>query len=177
MHAHIYLFWSYREDGELEDGEIDDEGISIEEVKETKEESEEAEKDKDKEKEREKDDKSHRHSRKRHRKIKEKRRSKRRRRDRQKVIYHCVFFFWQMSIVFTFSFMLFFPNVFPIQHHSPSSGSSSDSYDSDHERQDRPKSKKSKGTYRDHDGELAQVSSGFWVLCLKFHSINFPFYP
>lgn len=112
MHAHIYLFWSYREDGELEDGEIDDEGISIEEVKETKEESEEAEKDKDKEKEREKDDKSHRHSRKRHRKIKEKRRSKRRRRDRQKVIYHCGFFFWQMSIVFTFSFMLFFPMFF-----------------------------------------------------------------
>uniref|UniRef100_A0A9J8DJ17 Zinc finger CCCH-type containing 6 n=1 Tax=Cyprinus carpio carpio TaxID=630221 RepID=A0A9J8DJ17_CYPCA len=42
------------------------------------------------------------------------------------------------------------------KHHSPSSGSSSDSYDSEHERQDRPKNKKSKGTYRDHDGELVQ---------------------
>ncbi|XP_026079215.1 zinc finger CCCH domain-containing protein 6-like isoform X2 [Carassius auratus] len=115
------------EDGELEDGEIDDEGIGIEEVKETMEDSEKVEKDKEKgKKDREKDEKSHRHSRKRHRKIKEKRRSKRKRRDHQK-------------------------------HHSPSSsGSSSDSYDSDHERQDRPKNKKSKGTYRDHDGELVQ---------------------
>ncbi|XP_051946034.1 zinc finger CCCH domain-containing protein 6-like [Xyrauchen texanus] len=73
-----------REDCELEDGEINDEGISIEEEKEIKEESEEAEKDKKKGKEREKDDKSHRHSRKRHGKIKEKRRSRKRRRDRQK---------------------------------------------------------------------------------------------
>lgn len=74
-----------REDGELEDGEIDDEGIGIEEEKEIKVEPEVLEKDREKEKVREKDDKSHRHTHKRHRKIKEKHKSKRRRRDRQKV--------------------------------------------------------------------------------------------
>lgn len=147
--------WSYREDGELEDGEIDDEGIGIEEVKDIKEESEEVEKEKEKGKDREKEDKSHRHSRKRHRKIKEKRRSKRRRRDRQKVRSIVVSCCASVTIFFTISL-----TFFAIQHHSPSSGSSSDSYDSEHERQDRPKSKKSKGTYRDHDGELAQVRSG-----------------
>lgn len=68
------------------------------------------------------------------------------------------YLFVQLLLVFTFSLTFF--QHFPIQHHSPSSGSSSDSYDSEHERQDRPKSKKSKGTYRDHDGELVQVSSG-----------------
>ncbi len=140
----------------MEDGEIDDEGIGIEEVKETKEESEEVEKDKEKGKDREKDEKSHRHSRKRHRKIKEKQRSKRRRRERQKVrpvVSFC-------ATVTSFYLFSYFFQHFPIQHHSPSGGSSSDSYDSEHERQDRPKSKKSKGTYRDHDGELVQVSSG-----------------
>ncbi len=96
---------SYREDGELEDGEIDDEGISIEEVKETKEESEEVEKDKEKGKDREKDEKSHRHSRKRHRKIKDKRRSKRRRRDRQKV--HSVVSFCATVTSFYLSCYLF----------------------------------------------------------------------
>ncbi|KAF5900364.1 zinc finger CCCH domain-containing protein 6-like, partial [Clarias magur] len=72
------------EDGELEDGEIDDEGIGIEEENETKAEPEDLEKDKGKEKVREKDDKSYRHAHKRHRKIKEKRKSKKRRRERQK---------------------------------------------------------------------------------------------
>lgn len=91
----------------MEDGEIDDEGISIEEVKESKEESEGAEKDKEKVK----DEKSHRHSRKRHRKIKEKRRSKRRRRERQKVIYHCIFFFVQL-VCFDLFFNAFFPPIF-----------------------------------------------------------------
>lgn len=149
----------------MEDGEIDDEGISIEEVKESKEESEGAEKDKEKVK----DEKSHRHSRKRHRKIKEKRRSKRRRRERQKVIYHCILFFVQLVCFYLF-FNAFFPPIFvQFQHHSPSSGSSSDSYDSEHERQERPKSKKSKGTYRDHDSELSQVSSGFSLQNFKFH--------
>lgn len=92
--------WSYthssgcfsllREDGELEDGEIDDEGIGIEE--ENKEATEvnddkdkEKEKEKEKEKLKEKEEKTHRHSRKRYKKTREKRRSKRRRRDRQKV--------------------------------------------------------------------------------------------
>ncbi|XP_061693012.1 zinc finger CCCH domain-containing protein 6 isoform X2 [Syngnathoides biaculeatus] len=71
------------EDGELEDGEIDDEGIGIEE--ENKEASEEKQqKEKEKEKTKEKEEKSHRYSRKRYKKTREKRRSKRRRRDRQK---------------------------------------------------------------------------------------------
>lgn len=76
----------FREDGELEDGEIDDEGIGIEEEnKEAIEATEEKEKEKVKAKE--KEEKLHRHSRKRYRKPKEKRRSKRRRRDRAKVKY------------------------------------------------------------------------------------------
>lgn len=77
-----------REDGELEDGEIDDEGIGIEEEnKEATEGNEDKEKEKEKEKERakEKEERTHRHSRKRYKKTREKRRSKRRRRDRQKV--------------------------------------------------------------------------------------------
>lgn len=74
----------FREDGELEDGEIDDEGIGIEEEKK---EAIEAtiEKEKEKVKAKEREEKLHRHSRKRSRKTKEKRRSKRRRRDRAKV--------------------------------------------------------------------------------------------
>lgn len=91
----------------MEDGEIDDEGISIEEVKETKEESEEVEKDREKGKDREKDEKSHRHSRKRHRKIKEKRRSKRRRRDRQKV-HSLLSFCATVTSLDLFSYLLFF---------------------------------------------------------------------
>lgn len=69
----------------MEDGEINDEGIGIEEEKDPRAEPEDLEKDREKEKVREKEDKSHRHTHKRHRKIKEKRKSKRRRRDRQKV--------------------------------------------------------------------------------------------
>lgn len=77
-----------REDGELEDGEIDDEGIGIEE--ENKEAAEVIdEKEKEREKTKEREEKSHRHSRKRYKKTREKRHSKRRRRDRQKV--RCTF--------------------------------------------------------------------------------------
>ncbi|XP_068597327.1 zinc finger CCCH domain-containing protein 6 [Brachionichthys hirsutus] len=117
-----------REDGELEDGEIDDEGIGIEEenkeateVTDGKEKEKEIEKDKSKEKE----EKTHRHSRKRYKKTREKRRSKRRRRDRQK-------------------------------YHSSSSSSSSDSYDSDYDRQERPKSRKRQGFNREPDGQSSQ---------------------
>nr|XP_033469878.1 zinc finger CCCH domain-containing protein 6 isoform X3 [Epinephelus lanceolatus] len=110
------------EDGELEDGEIDDEGIGIEEEnKEAPEVNEDKEKEKEKEKVKEKEEKTHRHSRKRYKKTREKRRSKRRRRDRQK-------------------------------HHSPSSSSSSDSYDSDYDRPERPKNRKSQG----FDGQSSQ---------------------
>ncbi|XP_026165944.1 zinc finger CCCH domain-containing protein 6 isoform X2 [Mastacembelus armatus] len=113
------------EDGELEDGEIDDEGIGIEEEnKETVEVNEDKEKEKEKEKDKakEKEEKTHRHSRKRYKKTREKRRSKRRRRDRQK-------------------------------HHSPSSSSSTDSYDSDYDRPERPKNRKSKGSSRESDDQ------------------------
>lgn len=88
VYSHYASFTPFREDGELEDGEIDDEGIGIEEEnKEAAEVIEDKEKDKDKEKEKtkEKEEKSHRHSRKRYKKTREKRHSKRRRRDRQKV--------------------------------------------------------------------------------------------
>lgn len=79
----------FREDGELEDGEIDDEGIGIEEEnKEATEVNEDKGKEKEKEKTKEKEEKTHRHSRKRYKKTREKRRSKRRRRDRQKVRYY-----------------------------------------------------------------------------------------
>lgn len=85
---YLYCFYLSREDGELEDGEIDDEGIGIEEDnKEAAEVNEE--KEKEKEKIREKEEKAHRHSRKRYRKTREKRRSKRRRRDRPKVRCYC----------------------------------------------------------------------------------------
>lgn len=88
-----WIFPSYREDGELEDGEIDDEGIGIEEENKeatevTEEKEKEREKEKEKEKAKEKEEKAHRHSRKRYKKTREKRRSKRRRRDRQKVRCH-----------------------------------------------------------------------------------------
>lgn len=90
-HTHCTgCFPLFREDGELEDGEIDDEGIGIEEEnKEPTEVNEDKEKEKEKEKAKEKEEKTHRHSRKRYKKTREKRRSKRRRRDRQKVrCYH-----------------------------------------------------------------------------------------
>lgn len=86
--SHYASFTPFREDGELEDGEIDDEGIGIEEEnKDAAEviEDKDKEKDKEKEKTKEREEKSHRHSRKRYKKTREKRHSKRRRRDRQKV--------------------------------------------------------------------------------------------
>ncbi|KAM4730451.1 zinc finger CCCH domain-containing protein 6 isoform 3-T3 [Anableps anableps] len=121
-----------REDGELEDGEIDDEGIEIEE--ENKEAAEvkddnEKEKEKEKEKSKEKEEKARRHSRKRYKKTREKRKSKRRKRERQR-------------------------------HHSPSSSSSSDSYDSDYDRAERPKSRKGQGYGRESDNQSSQHSKG-----------------
>ncbi|KAM4730452.1 zinc finger CCCH domain-containing protein 6 isoform 4-T4 [Anableps anableps] len=120
------------EDGELEDGEIDDEGIEIEE--ENKEAAEvkddnEKEKEKEKEKSKEKEEKARRHSRKRYKKTREKRKSKRRKRERQR-------------------------------HHSPSSSSSSDSYDSDYDRAERPKSRKGQGYGRESDNQSSQHSKG-----------------
>ncbi|XP_047208238.1 zinc finger CCCH domain-containing protein 6 isoform X2 [Girardinichthys multiradiatus] len=120
------------EDGELEDGEIDDEGIEIEE--ENKEAAEvkddnEKEKEKEKEKSKEKEEKARRHARKRYKKTKEKRRSKRRKRERQR-------------------------------HHSPSSSSSSDSYDSDYDRAEKPKSRKGQGYSRESDNQSSQHSKG-----------------
>ncbi|XP_068183859.1 zinc finger CCCH domain-containing protein 6 isoform X2 [Antennarius striatus] len=115
-----------REDGELEDGEIDDEGIGIEEEnKEVTEVTDGKEKEIEKEKAKEKEEKTHRHSRKRYKKTREKRRSKRRRRDRQK-------------------------------YHSTSSSSSSDSYDSDYDRQERAKNRKRQGSNRESDGQSSQ---------------------
>lgn len=75
----------------MEDGEIDDEGIGIEENKEAKETRVDKEKDKERD-QKEKERETHRHSRKRYKKTKEKRKSKRRRRDRQKVQQHLCFF-------------------------------------------------------------------------------------
>ncbi|XP_008428148.1 zinc finger CCCH domain-containing protein 6 isoform X2 [Poecilia reticulata] len=120
------------EDGELEDGEIDDEGIEIEE--ENKEAAEVKddngkEKEKEKEKNKEKEEKARRHARKRYKKTREKRKSKRRKRERQR-------------------------------HHSPSSSSSSDSYDSDYDRSERPKSRKGQGYSRDSDNQPSQHSKG-----------------
>ncbi|KAJ8418035.1 hypothetical protein AAFF_G00137440 [Aldrovandia affinis] len=44
------------------------------------------------------------------------------------------------------------------KNHSPSSSDSSDSYESDHERSERPKSKKNQGPYREYDGPFSQHS-------------------
>ncbi|KAG5831415.1 hypothetical protein ANANG_G00303490 [Anguilla anguilla] len=42
------------------------------------------------------------------------------------------------------------------KNHSPSSSDSSDSYESDHERSERPKSKKNQGPYREYDSTFSQ---------------------
>ncbi|KAI1894556.1 hypothetical protein AGOR_G00117000 [Albula goreensis] len=44
------------------------------------------------------------------------------------------------------------------KNHSPSSSDSSDSYESDHDRSERPKSKKNQGPYRDYDAPFSQHS-------------------
>lgn len=129
-----------REDGELEDGEIDDEGIGIEEEKKEPPEVVEVN-EKEEKKVKEKEEKTHRHSRKRYKKSREKRRSKRRRRDRPKVC--------DGSIPTGPPGLYPSHHVLSPQHHSPSSSSSSDSYDSDYEWSERPKARQGPG--RDAD--------------------------
>ncbi|XP_038593115.1 zinc finger CCCH domain-containing protein 6 isoform X1 [Micropterus salmoides] len=117
-----------REDGELEDGEIDDEGIGIEEEnKEATEVNEDKEKDKGKEKAKEKDKEEKTHRHSRKRYKKTREKRRSKRRRRDRP-----------------------------KHHSPSSSSSSDSYDSDFDRPERPKNRKSQGSNRESDGQSSQ---------------------
>ncbi|KAM6956139.1 zinc finger CCCH domain-containing protein 6 isoform 2-T2 [Aplochiton taeniatus] len=120
-----------REDGELEDGEIDDEGIGIEEeCKEIKEVKEDKEKDKEKEKDTMQKDKEKEDKTHRHsRKRHKKTKDKRRSKRRRRD---------------------------RPKHYSSSGSSSSESYDSDQDRLDRPKTKKSQGSLREADGQSAQ---------------------
>ncbi|XP_065815681.1 zinc finger CCCH domain-containing protein 6 [Labrus bergylta] len=115
-----------REDGELEDGEIDDEGIGIEEENK---EATEATDDKEKEKEKEKTKEKEEKTHRHSRKRYKKTREKRRSKRRRRDRQ---------------------------KHHSPSSSSSSDSYDSDYDRQERPKNRKSQGSNRESDGQSSQ---------------------
>ncbi|TKS85417.1 Zinc finger CCCH domain-containing protein 6 [Collichthys lucidus] len=117
-----------REDGELEDGEIDDEGIGIEEEnKEATELNEDKEKEKEKEKEKAKEKEEKTHRHSRKRYKKNREKRRSKRRRRDRQ-----------------------------KHHSPSSSSSSDSYDSDYDRLERPKSRKSQGSNRESDGQSSQ---------------------
>ncbi|XP_078032462.1 zinc finger CCCH domain-containing protein 6 isoform X2 [Epinephelus lanceolatus] len=111
-----------REDGELEDGEIDDEGIGIEEENK---EAPEVNEDKEKEKEKEKVKEKEEKTHRHSRKRYKKTREKRRSKRRRRDRQ---------------------------KHHSPSSSSSSDSYDSDYDRPERPKNRKSQG----FDGQSSQ---------------------
>ncbi|KAM3605529.1 uncharacterized protein V6R79_000292 [Siganus canaliculatus] len=117
-----------REDGELEDGEIDDEGIGIEEEnKEIPEVNEDKERqEKEKEKEKVKDKDEKTHRHSRKRYKKNREKRRSKRRRRDRQ-----------------------------RHHSPSSSSSSDSYDSDYDRVERPKSRKSQGP-RESDSQPSQ---------------------
>ncbi|KAM6997392.1 LOW QUALITY PROTEIN: zinc finger CCCH domain-containing protein 6 [Tautogolabrus adspersus] len=115
-----------REDGELEDGEIDDEGIGIEEENK---EAPEVNEDKEKEKEKEKTKEKEEKTHRHSRKRYKKTREKRRSKRRRRDRQ---------------------------KHHSPSSSSSSDSYDSDYDRQERPKNRKSQGSNRESDGQSSQ---------------------
>lgn len=152
----ILFFFFFREDGELEDGEIDDEGIGIdEENKETTEVKEEKEKEKERDRAKEKE-KLHRHSRKRYKKTRDKKRSKKRRHDRPRVrkgSFCLSADSWPVTVKMT----VLVVSSFPPQHHSPSSSSSSDSYDSDYDRPERHKTRKSKGASHDPDGPSSQV--------------------
>ncbi|XP_031158310.2 zinc finger CCCH domain-containing protein 6 isoform X1 [Sander lucioperca] len=113
-----------REDGELEDGEIDDEGIGIEEEnKEATEVNEDKEKEKEKDKVKEKEKEEKTHRHSRKRYKKTREKRRSKRRRRDRQ-----------------------------KHHSPSSSSSSDSYDSDYDRSERPKNRKSQGS----DGQSSQ---------------------
>uniref|UniRef100_UPI0037E87744 zinc finger CCCH domain-containing protein 6 n=1 Tax=Semicossyphus pulcher TaxID=241346 RepID=UPI0037E87744 len=115
-----------REDGELEDGEIDDEGIGIEE--ENKEAAEvNEEKEKEKEKEKTKEKEEKTHRHSRKRYKKNREKRRSKRRRRDRQ-----------------------------KHHSPSSSSSSDSYDSDYDRAERPKNRKSQGSNRESDSQSTQ---------------------
>ncbi|XP_041865850.1 zinc finger CCCH domain-containing protein 6 isoform X2 [Melanotaenia boesemani] len=123
-----------REDGELEDGEIDDEGIGIEEEnKEATEVKEDKEKEKENEKEKEKSKEREEKVHRHSRKRYKKTREKRRSKRRRRDRQ---------------------------KHYSPSSSSSSDSYDSDYDRPERPKNRKSQGTSRESDGQSSQHSKG-----------------
>ncbi|KAM3862674.1 zinc finger CCCH domain-containing protein 6 [Diretmus argenteus] len=115
-----------REDGELEDGEIDDEGIGIEEENKD---AKEVNEEKEKEKEREKDKGKEKDTHRHSRKRYKKTREKRRSKRRRRDRQ---------------------------KHHSPSSSSSSDSYDSDYDRPERPKNRKSQGSNRESDGQSSQ---------------------
>ncbi|XP_036979299.1 zinc finger CCCH domain-containing protein 6 [Acanthopagrus latus] len=115
-----------REDGELEDGEIDDEGIGIEEENK---ESVEVNDDKEKEKEKEKCKEKEEKTHRHSRKRYKKTREKRRSKRRRRDRQ---------------------------KHHSPSSSSSSDSYDSDYDRPERPKNRKTQGCSRESDGQSSQ---------------------
>ncbi|XP_076599788.1 zinc finger CCCH domain-containing protein 6 [Chaetodon auriga] len=115
-----------REDGELEDGEIDDEGIGIEEENK---EAAEVNDDKEKEKEKEKAKEKEEKTHRHSRKRYKKTREKRRSKRRRRDRQ---------------------------KHHSPSSSSSSDSYDSDYDRVERPKNRKSQGSSRESDGQSSQ---------------------
>lgn len=64
--------------------------------------------------------------------------------------------FVQKSSDYPLNFLL---HLLSPQHHSPSSSSSSDSYDSDYDRPERPKNRKSLGSSRESDGLSSQVSS------------------
>ncbi|XP_028324626.1 zinc finger CCCH domain-containing protein 6 [Gouania willdenowi] len=109
-----------REDGELEDGEINDEGIEIEE--ENKEATEVIEdKEIEKGKAKEKEEKEKSHRHSRKRYKKSKEKRKSKRRRRDRQ-----------------------------KHHSPSSSSSSDSYESDYDRPEKPKNRKSQHSKGGH---------------------------
>ncbi|KAK2824154.1 hypothetical protein Q5P01_021329 [Channa striata] len=117
-----------REDGELEDGEIDDEGIGIEEEnKEATEVTQDKEKEKEKEKEKTKEKEEKTHRHSRKRYKKTREKRRSKRRRRDRQKYH-----------------------------SPSSSSSSDSYDSDYDRAERPKNRKSQGSSRESDAQVSQ---------------------
>ncbi|CAJ1067435.1 hypothetical protein PFLUV_G00224610 [Xyrichtys novacula] len=115
-----------REDGELEDGEIDDEGIGIEEENKDVPEVNE-EKEKEKEKEKTKEKEEKTHRHSRKRYKKTREKRRSKRRRRDRQ-----------------------------KHHSPSSSSSSDSYDSDYDRPERPKNRRSQGSTRESDSQSSQ---------------------
>ncbi|XP_039995118.1 LOW QUALITY PROTEIN: zinc finger CCCH domain-containing protein 6 [Xiphias gladius] len=116
-----------REDGELEDGEIDDEGIGIEEENKEATDVNEEREEREREKEKAKEKEEKTHRHSRKRYKKTREKRRSKRRRRDRQ-----------------------------KHHSPSSSSSSDSYDSDYDRAERPKNRKSQGSSRESDGQPSQ---------------------